>query len=446
LFGLFNAGTPFTLGSDLIVSGAVTATSTQVGGLVGRLNLFTAVHPFTFQGVSKTAGNITGGGSVGGVVGRLVFTVASPVTINGATVEVGVTSTGEGAGGLVGNAGSGGALLISGSTVTGPLDGASDLGGFVGVRSGTLTIQNSTVSSDVRSTADRVGGLIGSHSGATPTLTGNNLSDIVVQGVDHVGGWIGAATGFSIQGWRPTGVSLEASGTGAGGLVGLATDMAITASYSTLDVSGANAVGGLVGVLAGNSTLTESYVSGAVSGTRDVGGLVGEVAGGTVEDTYADGPVTGNSGVGGLVGLLKTAGQIKTSYAAGAVTGGADTGGLIGSNEDGAWDLREAGATQRDQGWQPVGAIPGAPGVDASLQGVEGVGDAEGNPVAVSPEGIAALLDLWPIFERFQIGYVATGLELEQEKNTSAPSPNGSTAGAKGTARPARKSAKPARK
>jgi hypothetical protein len=76
----------------------------------------------------------------------------------------------------------------------------------------------------------------------------------------------------------------------------------------------------------------------------------------------------------------------------------------------------------------------------------EGVGDADGNPTPVSPEGIATLLDIWPIFERFQIGYVAKGLELEQEKNASAPSPNGSMAGAKGTARPARKSVKPARK
>jgi len=76
----------------------------------------------------------------------------------------------------------------------------------------------------------------------------------------------------------------------------------------------------------------------------------------------------------------------------------------------------------------------------------EGVGDAEGNPAAVSPESIAALLDIWPIFERFQMGYVAKGLELEQEKNASAPSPNGSTAGAKAIARPARKPAKPARK
>ena len=76
----------------------------------------------------------------------------------------------------------------------------------------------------------------------------------------------------------------------------------------------------------------------------------------------------------------------------------------------------------------------------------DGVGDAQGNPTPVSPESIAALLDIWPIFERFQIGYVAKGLELDAEKNASAPSPTGYMAGAKATARPARKPAKPARK
>ena len=76
----------------------------------------------------------------------------------------------------------------------------------------------------------------------------------------------------------------------------------------------------------------------------------------------------------------------------------------------------------------------------------EGVGDADGNPTPVTPEGIAALLDIWPIFEKFQMGYVAKGLEIESEKNASAPSPTGSMAGAKATARPARKAAKTARK
>ncbi len=74
----------------------------------------------------------------------------------------------------------------------------------------------------------------------------------------------------------------------------------------------------------------------------------------------------------------------------------------------------------------------------------EGVGDAEGNPVDVSPEGIDALLDLWPAFEAFQAAYVAKGPLLELEKNASAPLPNGPAAGAKATARPARRPARSA--
>ena len=76
----------------------------------------------------------------------------------------------------------------------------------------------------------------------------------------------------------------------------------------------------------------------------------------------------------------------------------------------------------------------------------EGVGDADGNPTPVTPEGIAALLDIWPIFERFQMGYVAKGLELEAEKNASAPSPTGSMAGVKATAGRAKGRARTARK
>lgn len=76
----------------------------------------------------------------------------------------------------------------------------------------------------------------------------------------------------------------------------------------------------------------------------------------------------------------------------------------------------------------------------------EGVGDENGDPVAVSPEGIDALLDVWPLFEAFQTDYVAGGLLLDQEKNVSSPLPNGPSAGAMDTARPARPSAKPARK
>jgi hypothetical protein len=66
----------------------------------------------------------------------------------------------------------------------------------------------------------------------------------------------------------------------------------------------------------------------------------------------------------------------------------------------------------------------------------EGIGDADGNPIAPSPEAIDALLDLWPAFEAFQTHYVAKALLLDAEKNASAPLPSGTSAGATATARP----------
>ena len=68
----------------------------------------------------------------------------------------------------------------------------------------------------------------------------------------------------------------------------------------------------------------------------------------------------------------------------------------------------------------------------------EGVGDEAGDLVPVSPAGIDALLEIWPVFEAFQAQYVARGLMLDQEKNASAPSPTGPSAGATAIARPAR--------
>ncbi|WP_413874566.1 hypothetical protein [Albidovulum sp.] len=68
----------------------------------------------------------------------------------------------------------------------------------------------------------------------------------------------------------------------------------------------------------------------------------------------------------------------------------------------------------------------------------EGVGDATGQPLPVTPEGIDALLEIWPVFEAFQTQYVARGLLLDVEKNVSAPSPTGPSAGATAIAPPAK--------
>ena len=74
----------------------------------------------------------------------------------------------------------------------------------------------------------------------------------------------------------------------------------------------------------------------------------------------------------------------------------------------------------------------------------EGVGDADGNVLPVTPEGIDALLSLWPVFEAFNLHYVSRGMLLDAEKNGSAPLPTGTSAGATATARPTKRNARTA--
>ena len=74
----------------------------------------------------------------------------------------------------------------------------------------------------------------------------------------------------------------------------------------------------------------------------------------------------------------------------------------------------------------------------------EGVGDAAGNVLPVTPEGVDALLSLWPIFEAFNLLYVSRGMLLDAEKNGSAPLPTGTSAGATVTARPVKRSVRTA--
>ena len=73
-----------------------------------------------------------------------------------------------------------------------------------------------------------------------------------------------------------------------------------------------------------------------------------------------------------------------------------------------------------------------------------GVGDENGSVVAVTPESIDALLEIWPVFEAFQTQYVANGLILDAEKNVSAPLPSGPSAGANGIAPPVKRAAQSA--
>ena len=71
------------------------------------------------------------------------------------------------------------------------------------------------------------------------------------------------------------------------------------ASYATVEVTGTEDLGGLVGY--NNGAVTAGYATGRVSGEDYVGGLVGNNRG-TVTASYATGPVSGEEYAGGLTG------------------------------------------------------------------------------------------------------------------------------------------------
>ena len=114
---------------------------------------------------------------------------------------------------------------------------------------------------------------------------------------------------------------------------------------------------------------------------------------------------------------------------------------MVAARSDSAVEALTATATDEERALVFAKAI-----ARRAVSDWEGVGDADGNPVPVTPAGIDALLEVWPIFEAFQAVYVSKGLLLDAEKNVSAPSPTGTSAGAIATARPARKRAPTARR
>ena len=70
------------------------------------------------------------------------------------------------------------------------------------------------------------------------------------------------------------------------------------------------------------------------------------------------------------------------------------------------------------------------------IQEWQGVGDAVGEPAPLTPEGIDALLDLWPMAEAFERLYLGPALLLDDEKNACAPVPNGTSAAGRRIAAP----------
>ena len=261
-------------------------------------------------------------------------------------------------------------------------------------------------------------GFIGSASG---TIRGLSLlgGSVTTQSALGTGALIGQGNSSAVYGVSST-VNVTGAGN-VGGLVG-ASGGIIASSYATGMVSGSGpTTGGLIGNLSGTGTILQSYATGAVSSSGTyAGGLVGRLAvvrlspSNGVSQSYATGSVTGLSSTttaGGLVGAYTYGNNaplnvfvVNQSYATGAVSGPGTLGGLIGAGSttpvSSYWDTQTSGratsaggtgltTAQLQSGTLPTGfdtaAWVAAPGFYPQLLGFY-----VGGPQVVS--GIASLL------------------------------------------------------
>ena len=159
------------------------------------------------------------------------------------------------------------------------------------------------------------------------TLTASGSVNIVVAGYAYAGGLVGYSSNITITDSYSTGnvtASSNNSPSYAGGLVGYSS-ITITDSYSTGNVTASSNnsyAGGLVGH-SSNITITDSYSTGNVTASGNIGisyagGLVGFASYITVRNAYSSSAVSAEGGntvyVGGLVGYVSDSVSLENAH------------------------------------------------------------------------------------------------------------------------------------
>ena len=247
---------------------------------------------------------------------------------------------------------------ITGLTIDRPTE---DEVGLFGYAEG-ATIENVTLSNvDVTGDSWAVGGMIG-YTDEETTIADVGLSGTVSASDQYawgVGGLAGVVYGDSSIEYVESTVDVM-NGAPGGGLVGDFGNSVIRNSTASGHVTGEYYVGGLVGYDwqgdDGGNLITNSSATGDVDASDwGAGGLIGynEV---DVRSSYATGDVSGQYGAtGGLIGFSWT-GEVAESYATGNVSGDDEVGGLIGDNDG---PVSNSYATGDVSGTSTIGALTG---------------------------------------------------------------------------------------
>ncbi len=221
----------------------------------------------------------------------------------------------------------GGNHTISNLTITTSGDDRG-LFGYVGTDGKVGNVNLETVTIDLNSASDSVGGLAGTNDG---TISNSYAAvEIKTDPGENVGGLVGVNRGTIVQAHSAGEIQTDKQSNRIGGLAGYNRGV-VSESSSSVTVTGrgtSNSVGGFVGVnqIAGN--ISTSFATGNVAGNQNIGGFVGsnELGSSTISNSYSLGDVSGVNRVGAFFGLNLNE-KITSSYSTGEATeGGAPRG------------------------------------------------------------------------------------------------------------------------
>ncbi len=306
---------------DSDITGAADYDSSSTGALLGRLSGSARMLNCTVRNCDVTVGGKKKGGQVGGLVG---YMDGKAVSIQGCTVEDCIVDGGDynyNAGGLVG-------YLSNGKT--------SD----ILIRDCTardVSVVNKYVNANAKSvnkfgTAGGFVGCMDDNTGVVENCVVIGTGGFSVSGSTtyRAGGFVGLMANQDSGSVRSCGVRLEGKP---------------SQDYEFQSVKGGKATGGFAGEITGGA-VSGSYASVKVDGA-DVGGFVGILSGGSVRNSYAGGRtknarytaslpnVSGTGQTGGFVGLWK-GGSLDTCYTTCAVSGPNDAATDVFANQDSA--------------------------------------------------------------------------------------------------------------
>ena len=203
---------------------------------------------------------------------------------------------------------------------------------LAGVANGNIRIENITLNGNIKSTKDKVGGLIGYIEGNAQSLAQISIRNVRLgvsfseSGSSYIGALIGWAENASIQ----------------------VEDISSDGIFKNL--RGNNHVAGLIGKLYGQINARKIKLQHTtlndfpISGNQNVGGLIGEAflqAASNFKDITIDMPIKGSSYVGGLIGQIRSEAptstlitienfQLSNPANRSQIQGGSYVGGMIG--------------------------------------------------------------------------------------------------------------------